>query len=83
MRSTRSDCAQQQHAVIDDLIVHPGWCRRDIARRLYDACEEWIRERKASWVEVNVYEFNAQAHDFYASIGFKTTLRKLYREVNI
>ena len=68
---------QQQHAVIDDLIVHPEWRRRGIAQRLYESCEEWARDRKASWVEVNLYEFNAEAYDFYASVGFTSTMRRL------
>lgn len=68
---------RQQHAVIDDLIVHPDWRRKGIARSLYEACEDWAVERKASWVEVNVYEFNVEAQAFYAALGFGTTTRKL------
>ena len=68
---------RQQHAVIDDLIVHPDWRRRGIARRLYESCEGWARDRKAAWIEVNVYEFNAEAYDFYASVGFTSTMRRL------
>jgi GNAT superfamily N-acetyltransferase len=68
---------RQRHAVIDDLIVYPDWRRRGIARRLYEACEEWALERNASLVEVTVYEFNAEAHGFYASVGFGTTTRKM------
>ena len=67
----------QQHAVIDDLIVHPDWRRGGIARRLCAACEEWALERKAAWIEVAVYEFNAAACDFYDSIGFGTSMRKM------
>lgn len=67
----------QRHAVVDDLIVHPEWRRRGIAHGLYEACERWALERKASWVEVNVYEFNVEAADFYSSVGFDTTMRKL------
>jgi GNAT superfamily N-acetyltransferase len=68
---------RQQHAVIDDLVVHPDWRRKGIARRLYEACEEWALERNASWVEATVYEFNTEAHGFYASVGFGTTTRKM------
>jgi GNAT superfamily N-acetyltransferase len=68
---------EQKHAVIDDLIVRLDWRRKGIARRLYEACEQWAIERKASWVEVNVYEFNAEAFDFYASVGFGTTMRRM------
>jgi diamine N-acetyltransferase len=67
----------QQHAVIDDLIVHPSWRRKGIAGRLCDACEEWALERKASWIEANVYEFNADACEFYAAVGFETTMRRM------
>jgi ribosomal protein S18 acetylase RimI-like enzyme len=67
----------QQHAVVDDLIVHPDWRRRGIARRLCEACEGWALERKASWVEVNVYETNVEAHDFYASVGFEAAMRRM------
>jgi GNAT superfamily N-acetyltransferase len=70
---------RQRHAVIDDLIVHPDWRRRGIARRLYQACEDWALERKASWVEVTVYDFNADAHDFYASVGFGMTMRRMQK----
>jgi GNAT superfamily N-acetyltransferase len=68
---------RQQHAVIDDLIVHPDWRRRGVASSLYEVCEQWAVERKASWVEVTVYEFNAEAYNFYASLGFGSTIRKM------
>jgi GNAT superfamily N-acetyltransferase len=68
---------RQQHAVIEDLIVQGDWRRQRIARRLYEACEEWALERKASWIEVNVYEFNAEAYNFYASVGLGTTMRRM------
>ena len=68
---------RQQHAVIDDLIVRPDWRRKRIAQRLYEACEQWALERKAAWIEANVYEFNAEARDFYASVGLETTMRRM------
>jgi GNAT superfamily N-acetyltransferase len=73
---------RQQHAVIDDLIVHPDWRRSGIARGLCEACEAWALERKAVWVEVAVYEFNAEACDFYASAGFEPTLRKMRKPLS-
>jgi len=68
---------RQQHAVIDELVVHPDWRRKRIARSLYEACEDWALERKASWIEANVYEFNDEAFDFYASVGLETTMRRM------
>ena len=72
---------RQQHAVIDDLIVHPSWRRKGIARGLYETCEAWAVERKASWVEVNVYEFNAEAYRFYSTAGFQTTMRRMRKPI--
>jgi ribosomal protein S18 acetylase RimI-like enzyme len=72
----------QQHAVIDDIVVHPDWRRRGIARKLYNACGAWGRARKASWVEVNVYDFNTDALDFYTGIGFGTTMRKMRKPLD-
>jgi ribosomal protein S18 acetylase RimI-like enzyme len=68
---------RQEHAVIDDLIVHRSWRRKGVGRRLYEACEAWALERNASWIDVNVYEFNVEAYNFYTSAGFATTMRKM------
>jgi diamine N-acetyltransferase len=67
----------QQHAVLDDLVVHPQWRRRGVGRRLYDACETWARTGGAPWLELNVYDFNTEAYDFYTAVGFATTMRKM------
>ena len=72
---------RQQHAVIDELIVRPDSRRKRIARSLYDACEQWAVERNAAWIEVNVYEFNTEARDFYASIGLETTMRRMRKRL--
>lgn len=68
---------RQQHAVINDLVVHPDWRRQGVARRLCTACEDWARARQAAWLEVNVYEFNTEASDLYSALGFATTTRRL------
>jgi GNAT superfamily N-acetyltransferase len=67
----------QQHAVVDDFIIQANWRRTGIGRRLFGACEAWARERDASWLEVNVYDFNAAASDFYVALGFETTMRRM------
>jgi GNAT superfamily N-acetyltransferase len=67
----------QQHAVLDDLVVHPDWRRRGVGRRLYEACEAWARRVGAPWLELNVYDFNTEAYAFYTALGFATTVRKL------
>jgi len=71
---------RQRHAVIDDLIVHPDWRRRGIARRLYQACEEvGTRTQKRHGSRSPCTTFNAEAYDFYASVGFGTTMRRMQK----
>jgi GNAT superfamily N-acetyltransferase len=72
----------QQYAVIDDLIVHPSWRRRGVGRMLYQACEDWARTRGAPWVELNVYEFNREAYEFYKGVGFGTCVRRLRKPLS-
>ncbi|HEX4512267.1 MAG TPA: GNAT family N-acetyltransferase [Polyangiaceae bacterium] len=67
----------QKRGVIDGLVVHAAWRRSGVGRRLYRACEDWARTHDAPWVELNVYEFNTDATEFYDALGFSTTTRKL------
>jgi diamine N-acetyltransferase len=70
---------QQQWGVLDGLVVDSGWRRRGIGRQLAQSVEKWAVDLGAPWVEVNVYEFNAEARWFYESLGYlplSTKLRK-------
>lgn len=70
----------QQHAVIDDVIVHPDHRRRGIGGRLCEACEDWARARDARWVELRVYDFNDDAYDFYTALGYRTAARTMVKK---
>jgi GNAT superfamily N-acetyltransferase len=67
----------QQHAVVDNLVVHPKWRRKGVGRKLYEACEDWARAHAAAWLDINVYEFNEEAYRFYTSVGFGPMMRKM------
>ena len=69
----------QQYALIDNLVVHAAWRRRGVARRLYRACESWAEQHNAAWLEVNVWDFNVEALDFYAAVGFAASTHKLVK----
>ncbi len=69
----------QHWGVIDDIVVLPSWRRRGIGARLARAAEQWASERRAVWLELGVYEFNAEARAFYEALGYvpvSTKLRK-------
>jgi GNAT superfamily N-acetyltransferase len=72
----------QQHAVVDTLVVHPNWRRRGVGRKLYEACEAWAKERAAPWLDINVYEFNVEAHRFYTAVGFASVMHKMRKPLS-
>jgi GNAT superfamily N-acetyltransferase len=70
---------RQSWGVLDGLVVDPSWRRRGIGRLLTQAVESWALALGAPWVELNVYDFNAEALAFYQSLGYlplSTKLRK-------
>ena len=70
---------RQRWGVIDGLVVDPAWRRLGIGKRLTQAVETWALESGAPWVELNVYEFNAEARRFYEALGYLPVLTKLRR----
>jgi GNAT superfamily N-acetyltransferase len=61
---------RQRWGVIDGVVVDPVWRRRGIGRALTSAVETWALDSGASWIELNVYEFNVDATEFYRSLGY-------------
>ena len=61
---------RQRWGVLDGLVVDPAWRRRGIGKLLTHAVEKWAIDMGAPWVELNVYEFNAGARQFYETLGY-------------
>lgn len=64
-------------AVLEELVVAPAWRRRGIGRLLTAAVEQWAVACGAPSIELNVYDFNADARRFYESLGYLPLTRKL------
>jgi len=69
----------QDSAVVDDVVVLPAWRRRGIGTLLLRAAETWAHARGAAWLELVVYDFNAEARAFYEARGYLAVSAKLRR----
>jgi diamine N-acetyltransferase len=73
----------QQWGVLDNIAVLESWRRRGVGRSLTREAERWAQSRGAKWLELGVYEFNADARSFYQALGYcpvSTKLRKPFDE---
>jgi GNAT superfamily N-acetyltransferase len=66
---------------IDILMVTEAWRGNGVGRALMERTYAWGRERNASDVELNVYEFNTEAQVFYERLGYATSSRRMWREL--
>lgn len=66
---------------IDILMVTEARRGNGVGRALMERTYAWGRERDARDVELNVYEFNAQALAFYERLGYTTSSRRMWREL--
>lgn len=63
---------EPSHAHLRHFATHPYWCRRGVARRIYNLCE--VRAREAGIRYLECYSsLNAAA--FYAALGFESVAR--------
>jgi ribosomal protein S18 acetylase RimI-like enzyme len=72
----------RRFAIIDGIVVISKYKKRGIGRMLMKGIEEWTKEKGASSIELNVYEFNQEAISFYESLGYKTFSRKLSKDLS-
>lgn len=60
------------HAHLRHFATHPRWCRRGVARRIYEVCE--VRAREAGIRCLECYA-SLNAVPFYAALGFEAVAR--------
>ena len=69
-------------AEIDALVVASAFRRQRIGTRLFEVALRWANDSGATRTELGVYEFNEPARAFWASVGFRTLLRRLVLHSN-
>lgn len=77
---THSDEEERQKRptlYVDDLCVGEGYRRMGMAKALMTRAEEYGKANDCYDMELNVWEFNTEALNFYSSFGMKTRTRHL------
>jgi ribosomal protein S18 acetylase RimI-like enzyme len=76
-RLTRAIQVPRVYAFIDNFGVAKAYRRTGVGRQLFEACIASAREHGASSLELDCWEANAEAVQFYASMGMKLKRRWL------
>ena len=69
-------------AVVENLAVREDVRRAGIGRALMRRAQRWAEELGAAEIELNVYEFNQAAIDFYHSLGYATSSRRMSKRLD-
>ncbi|KOS64388.1 GNAT family N-acetyltransferase [Lysinibacillus agricola] len=68
---------QRKYAYIHDFGVKEDLQRKGIGKLLFKACITWAKIRDVDSIELNVWEFNKKAIDFYKHFDMKSVSRKM------
>jgi GNAT superfamily N-acetyltransferase len=66
---------------LQSLMVLNVYRHQGVGTLLVAACEQWVRERGASEIQLNMWEFEAGPLHFYEYLGYKTLRRTLIKEL--
>jgi len=74
--------ARRRYAMIDNVVVEEKFRRAGIGRALVEKAHEWAVAEGAESIELNVWEFNQEAIEFYRALGYEITSRKMSKRTN-
>jgi ribosomal protein S18 acetylase RimI-like enzyme len=58
-------------AAVEDIYVRPDRRGSGIGRALFEACQEWAREKGANGISLQVAADNTRARRFYKELSFR------------
>ena len=70
------------YVYIDDLAVKASYRNNGLGKKLFAYIKEFAKDINADSIQLNVWEFNKPAIDFYESIGMKTRNRRMEIRIN-
>lgn len=68
-------------AYMNDFGVKNSHQREGVGSELFQACREWSKDKGATSLELNVWEFNQKAISFYEKFGMTSISRKMSLEL--
>ena len=69
-------------AFVETLAVREDVRRAGIGRALMDHGQRWAEESGATEIDLNVHEFNQVAIEFYHSLGYATSSRRMSKRLD-
>lgn len=66
---------------IEDICVDKNYQKQGIGKELFKVIKDFAKDNECNEIELNVWEFNNSAINFYEHLGFKTSRRIMGLEV--
>jgi ribosomal protein S18 acetylase RimI-like enzyme len=73
---------RRRYTVVNDVVVKDEFRRAGIGRALMEKAHEWAVAEGADSIELNVWEFNQGAIEFYQTLGYETASRKMSKRLS-
>ncbi len=70
-----------QYAYLQSIMVSEPYRKLGIGKRLMEAAQQWAREKGATEMRLDVWEFNQGALRFYEEMGYHSLRRTLVTEL--
>lgn len=68
---------QEKISFIEEIVIHEEYRRNGVGVKLLNSIKQFARAKDCTSVQLNVWEFNTIALEFYKNIGFKTRNRRM------
>ena len=71
----------RSYVSVSSLVVQEAYRRQGLGQALMQHVHQWAEKHGLAEVDLNVYEFNTQAIEFYEKLGYQTISRRMKRNL--
>lgn len=72
----------RRYAYIDNLVVSHNYRHRGVGQALMAKAHQWTISKNVHEIELNVWEFNNQAIEFYEKLGYEVTSLRMFKRLD-